>query len=637
MAEQLTEEHYRTLFESIDQGFCTIEVLFDDRGEPLDYRFLDVNRAFEQQTGLRNVVGRRMRELVPAHEEHWFQVYGEVARTGKPVRFDQGAAGLGRWYDVYAFRIDDPALRRVAILFNDVTARKHAEQALYASEARYRALAHATTNSIYRLSADGTRLLEVYGGSLAQHVHTENPRSSWLEDYVHPDDRERARQAWFVAVTNGTNLDIELRGRLGGGSWGWLLARAAPVRNASDEIVEWIGSATDVTARKEADERLRRSQANHEAARRDAERANRAKDEFLAMLGHELRNPLAPILTALQLMRLRGRNSREQDILERQVKHLTRMVDDLLDVSRITRGKIELQKKPTELREVVLRAMEVAGPMLEQRQDRVDVEVPRRGVAIDVDRDRMAQVLSNLLTNAAKYSEHGSRIVVTGQRHGGVVRISVKDEGIGIAPEMLGTIFDAFVQQPQSLERAGGGLGLGLAIVRSLVAAHGGSVRAESEGLNRGSEFIVELPAVDGADTAQRDEELRPIHARTPQRILIVDDNEDAADMLRAALDQIGYVVDVALDGPSALAHVERFRPDTILLDIGLPGMDGYEVARRLRSTQSGRSGPRLLALTGYGQEADRQRAIEAGFDHHLVKPISLDQLERLIEQHAPH
>ena len=635
MRTPFKHNHYRTLFESLDQGFCTIEVLFDDDDQPYDYRFIDVNHNFEEQTGLHDPVGHRMRELAPLHEEHWFEVYGRVARTGMPERFEQEAAALGRWYDVYAFRVDDPALHRVAILFSDITARRRAERALHASEVRFRALAHATTNSRFRFSADGVRQLEVYGGSVAPHFHTSPPSTSWLEEYVHPDDRERVRDAWFAAVTTGTEFELEHRGRFAPKSWGWVLSRAVPVLDEQGTIMEWIGSATDITARKEAEERLRLSEAAHETARRVAERANRTKDEFLAMLGHELRNPLAPMSTALQVMRLRGSVSREQKVLERQVSHLARLVDDLLDVSRITRGVIELQKRPVELSDIVARAVELAGPVLEQRHDYIDVQVPRAGAGISADPDRMAQVLANLLTNAAKYSEPGSRILVSGRRNGDTVRVSVKDEGIGIAPEMLGSVFEAFVQHPQSIDRAHGGLGLGLAIVRSLVSAHGGTVGVESGGLNHGSEFIVELPAVDVPGEAAVDSETSPQHPRTAaggQRILVVDDNEDAANMLRIALQELGHVVEVAFDGPSALARAKRFHPSTALLDIGLPVMDGYEVARRLRSMRAPSDPVRLLAVTGYGQEADRQRALDAGFEHHLVKPIDLDQLARLIE-----
>jgi len=387
MPTQFTEEHYRTLFESIDLGFCTIEVLFDHAGHPVDYRFLDVNRAFEQQTGLRDAVGRRMRELAPQHEEHWFQTYGRVALTGEAVRFEHGAAALGRWYEVYAFRVSDPAQRRVAILFTDVAARKRAEEALHASETRYRALAHATSNSLFRISADGVRLLEVSGGRVTPHESANVPSSSWLEDYVHPEDLARTREAWTAAVASQRTYELEHRALFADGSTGWVLSRAVAVRNDAGAVVEWIGSATDITARKDAEEALRRSQADHEAARLQAERANRAKDEFLAMLGHELRNPLSPMLTALQLMRLRGIASREQEVLERQVTHLTRLVDDLLDVSRIARGHIELRRRPIEFGQVVVRAMELVGPLVEQRRNLVTLDVPEQGLGIDADPD----------------------------------------------------------------------------------------------------------------------------------------------------------------------------------------------------------------------------------------------------------
>jgi CheY-like chemotaxis protein len=248
----------------------------------------------------------------------------------------------------------------------------------------------------------------------------------------------------------------------------------------------------------------------------------------------------------------------------------------------------------------------------------------------------MAQVVANLLTNAAKYSEIGSRIVIRGERAGDVVRISVTDEGIGLTDEMLDAVFEPFVQQPQSLERSGGGLGLGLAIVRNIVTAHGGTVRAESGGIGRGAEFIIELPAVDVASpTHDEVEPLVPATGVPQERVLVVDDNRDTADMLRTALERLGHIVEVAFDGPSALARAEAFRPSTVLLDIGLPVMDGYEVARRLRTGYSGRDSVRLLALTGYGQEEDRRRAREAGFEHHLVKPIDLDHLRTILESDA--
>ena len=376
-------------------------------------------------------------------------------------------------------------------------------------------------------------------------------------------------------------------------------------------------------------------------ARERAEEGAQAKDEFLAMLGHELRNPLSPILTALQLMRLKNQSSREQDIIERQVASLMRLVDDLLDVSRITRGKIELRTTRVELAEVAARAIEMSSPSLEKKRQRLQVDIPSVGCVVNADPSRLAQVLANLLTNASKYSDTETEIVFTGGRENGDIRISVRDRGIGIAPEMLAVVFDIFVQNRQSLERSQGGLGLGLAIVRSLVGLHGGTVTAHSEGEGMGSEFVVRLPHAQGAAMlapaahrlASIDGLRRSNHA--PARVLVVDDNDDATMVMSEALDSLGYEVRTAPDGPTALRIAAEFKPQIALLDIGLPVMDGYELARQLQAD----AGPvtlRLIAVTGYGQREDERRSREAGFEAHLVKPIALRQLQQLFENLRP-
>jgi PAS domain S-box-containing protein len=375
------------------------------------------------------------------------------------------------------------------------------------------------------------------------------------------------------------------------------------------------------------------------SARREADSANRAKDEFLAMLGHELRNPLAPILTALQLMQLRGsqETERERTLIERQVKHLVRLVDDLLDVSRVTRGKIELKQERVELAEVVTAAIELASPLLEQREHTLTVEVPRSGLPLDADPTRLAQVFSNLLTNAAKYTEPRGRISVVATHEGAEVVVKVRDNGTGIAPETLPRVFDLFVQESQTLDRSQGGLGLGLAIVRNIVTLHGGKVEVSSAGQGLGSEFTVRLPLAEaGAIPAEprpsRVEPRPPEPEAVPTRILVVDDNRDAADMLADALMVLGCESRVAYDGPSALNVAAEFQPTLALLDIGLPVMDGYELARRLRE-QRPDPGFRLVAVTGYGQESDRQRSLSAGFDAHLVKPLDFDVLDSLLKR----
>jgi signal transduction histidine kinase/CheY-like chemotaxis protein len=368
-------------------------------------------------------------------------------------------------------------------------------------------------------------------------------------------------------------------------------------------------------------------------ARQAAEDANRAKDEFLAMLGHELRNPLAPILTALQLLRLRGvqAGERERVVIERQVRHLVGLVDDLLDVSRITRGKIRLTRVRTRLSDAVAKGIELASPLLEQHQHDLAVAVPTEGLGVLGDPDRLAQVVSNLLTNAAKYTPPGGQIRVSAICDGDEVVLRVRDTGIGIDSQMLPHVFDLFTQDRQAIDRAQGGLGLGLAIVRSLVKLHGGSVAAYSEGRGRGSEFVVRLPyvAVD-APLQEQDQRDVPVSAPSGVRVLVVDDNEDAALMLCDALGQAGHETATAHDGPAALDLAARFKPSIALLDLGLPVMDGFELARQIRSSHELMS-MRLVAVTGYGQEHDRNRTRSAGFDAHLVKPVDIHAVTDLI------
>lgn len=399
-----------------------------------------------------------------------------------------------------------------------------------------------------------------------------------------------------------------------------------PLRGITGSIDGILVTAFDVT-----DEVLARREMNR--LRSEAETASRTKDEFLAMLSHELRNPLAPIVTSLRLMRLNGQQSREIDILERQAGHLTRLVDDLLDVSRITRHKIDLRKRRMELADAVDKALEMVTPLLEERQHVVDVrQVARSGLAVEADPERLAQVVSNLLTNAAKYSEPGSRITLKTDRQRDWLRLTVKDEGVGIVPEMLDKLFELFVQQPQTIDRSAGGLGLGLAIVRHLTELHGGRAYASSAGRGMGSEFTIELPPATQAERAYDTPSNTPIAmpAASAKRILVVDDNRDAANTLGYLLRHLGHQVAIAHDAAACFSVALDIQPDVALVDIGLPGLDGYEVAKQLREQYAGRP-LTLIAVTGYGLEADRQRSAQAGFDHHLVKPVDLAALASLI------
>ncbi|WP_158501558.1 CHASE domain-containing protein [Vitiosangium sp. GDMCC 1.1324] len=381
---------------------------------------------------------------------------------------------------------------------------------------------------------------------------------------------------------------------------------------------------------------LRMALAERDCVEAQLREADRRKDDFLAMLAHELRNPLAPVLTAVQLMERKEQSGqdthRERDVVERQVHHMRRLVDDLLDVSRVTRGKIQLQKRPLELVAAVGRALEMTRPFAESRGHSLRLELPDGPLWAEADPVRLEQVLTNLLHNAAKYSEPGGRITLTLAREADEAVVRVADTGMGIPSEALPHLFEPFMQVARTLDRAQGGLGLGLTLVKRLVELHGGCVEVESGGVGQGSVFTVRLPLLTQERVPVVTEDVRP-EQEVPskgRRVLVVDDNVDAAELLGEVLEMDGHHVTVVHDGTTALKCMEALQPEVVFLDIGLPGLDGYEVARRIRQGPGG-EGLRLVAITGYGQATDRQRSREAGFDAHLVKPVELDRVRALV------
>jgi signal transduction histidine kinase len=384
----------------------------------------------------------------------------------------------------------------------------------------------------------------------------------------------------------------------------------------------------------------------YELARQEcdrAEEANRAKDEFLAILGHELRNPLAPILTALELMRTRAGDValEERGVIERQLHHMVRLVDDLLDVARITRGALRLSRSRVELLRPVKKAIEMASPMLDARAHRLVVSVPQQGLLVEVDVHRVAQAIANLLMNAAKYTPPGGSIELSAsvREEDEHVLLQVRDNGVGIEPALLGRIFEPFVQRRQALDRSHGGLGLGLTIARRLVELHGGTLAAASAGVGQGSTFTIDLAlAASGALEAGSPESKAPRSWPAlggAVRVLVVDDNVDAAELLAEALRIHGHVVGVAHDGPAALTLADELHPELALLDIGLPVMDGFDLAQRLKRSLAPHA-PKFVAITGYGQPSDRARSKQAGFDEHLVKPIDLARLNTIVRSVRP-
>jgi signal transduction histidine kinase/ActR/RegA family two-component response regulator len=405
-----------------------------------------------------------------------------------------------------------------------------------------------------------------------------------------------------------------------------VFSRAIPLIDESDAVSEWIGAASDITARHQDREALLRQQ-------RELEAADQQKNEFLAMLAHELRNPLAPIRNSGEVL---ARTLARDPIalgavhtIERQVTHLTRLVDDLLDVSRITQGRIELRRQHANVADLVSRALETVGPLAQRKQQRVIANPASAPMTVNVDPERIVQCLANVLTNANKFTEFGGEIRVETGMDGGFARITVSDDGVGIAPDLLPRVFDLFVQGTRTLDRSQGGLGIGLSIVRRLVEMHGGDVAVESAGEGMGTRVTIRLPL---AETAGATVDSTAVPKAKPRRILVVDDNEDAANSLAMVLAIDGHETATAFNGLQALERTRAFKPDVVLLDIGLPGIDGYEVAHRIQASGAGRT-MRLVALTGYGQEEDREKARLAGFADHLVKPVEYATLQRAIAE----
>lgn len=384
-------------------------------------------------------------------------------------------------------------------------------------------------------------------------------------------------------------------------------------------------------------EQLRKSEERLRQNAADLSEANRRKTEFLAMLAHELRNPLAPITNALQIIRKTVGNAPAvasvTDIMERQVDHMVKLVDDLLDVNRISQGKIDLRRERIDVTTVVCDAVETVRPLSERRAQDLTVSLPPEPIFLDADPLRLAQVLVNLLNNAIKFTEKGGRIQLTVERQGRLAQISVRDSGIGLAPDQLPLVFDMFMQVNASLERTAGGLGIGLTLVKSLVEMHGGTVEARSAGMGHGSEFVVRIPiAIEESASQRTDSSIRATRSAGVRRVLIVDDNDDAARSMSMLLTLDGIETLTAHDGIEAVDAAATFRPDLVLLDIGLPRLNGYDVARQLRQQSRGKTMV-LVALTGWGQEEDRAKSRSAGFDGHMVKPLDPDALMKLLAE----
>jgi PAS domain S-box-containing protein len=601
----------RDFLEGLFEGFVAYDT---------DWRMTHMNGAAERLLGRRReeVLGKTWHEAFPhAIGNPVDQMYQRVMRSRQPERMEYFYEHYGRWFGISASPVKTGG---VAVYFRDASELKQREEA----QARLAAIVESSDDAIVSKSLDGViqswnaGAQRLFGWSaeeaIGQSILIVIPRERHAEEAALLERLRRGeRIEHFETVRvakDGRRIDVALT--------------VSPVRDGSGRIIGASKVGRDITERKRV--------------LRALEEASRQKDNFLAMLAHELRNPLAPVRNSLQLLRMIDPASEPAEqaraIMERQVDHLVRLVDDLMDVSRITRGKIEMRKEPHDLGSIVLSAIETSRPAIEAGRHQFTLSLPAEPVVVEADFVRLTQVIANLLNNAAKYTDNGGHISLVAEREAAEAVIRVRDDGIGIAPQMMPRLFEMFAQAEDSLSHSRGGLGIGLALSRKLVELHGGRITAHSAGRGAGTEVMVRLPVFDPASRSARSRQVsRAPQARSAgrRRVLVVDDNVDAARTLQALLRELGHDVEVAHDGGSALAAARERRPEVVLLDLNMPDMDGVELARTLRR-QPGFHEVRFAAVTGLGQEADRRRTREAGFDVHLVKPLSPDDLRRVLE-----
>jgi PAS domain S-box-containing protein len=636
-----SEARYRTLFDSIDEGFCVIEVILDAEGRCIDYRFLETNPAFERHTGLANASGRTARELIPGLEGHWFETYGRVASSGIGERFVEHSPAMGRWFEVDAFRIGEPEARRVALLFTDITDRKRVEDRLRTSEERFRIAAEALEGIIYEydLKANTVErsrgLFEVIG-----HRPEEIPTTGdWWQEQIHPDDRGPVLRDFERRLPKGGPFVMEYRVRHRDGRWLDVLDRALIILDDSGEPARVIGCTVDITSRKRAEQAMAE-------ARRQAEAANRAKSEFLANMSHEIRTPMTAILGYADILAAHLQDPGDLDCVEtirRNGRFLIQIINDILDLSKIEAGKLEIQPERFEPHRVV-----------EEVQSLMDVRAREKGLPIRVEYDgpvpetiesdptRLRQVLINLVGNAIKFTEAGEvRVVVRHDPNVGQLAFNVEDSGIGMSVEQQRQLFRPFSQVDGGMTRRFGGSGLGLVICKRLIEMLGGEITVQSSP-GRGSRFSfgVATGPIEGVPMVRPGKEAAAPPAgkveRVPRiggRVLVVDDRPDIRHVARHLLHRAGVEVVDAPDGRQALDELEQAdrlgRPfDAVVLDVQMPVMDGFETVSRLRKL--GFDLP-VIALTAHAMEGDRDRILKAGFDDHLAKPIDGGALVRVL------
>jgi len=646
------ELHHRVL-EHINAGFCVIQVLFEGE-QAVDYRFIEVNDAFERHTGLKGAQGKRMTALEPQHERDWFRIFGEVARTGQPAQFEMEARALGRSFAVDAVRVGDPGENKLGVLFFDVTARKQIEVELGESEARFSALADGLPMPVWVLDERGharfvnSAFSEFFGGD-----ETRVPEDVW-RGLVHPDDASVFEYELQEALTVQRSMHALVRARRADGQWRWLEMNARPRFSRMGRFIGLAGSSPDVTERREIELAREELLQSERAARSAAESMARLKDEFLATLSHELRTPLTTILGWSELLLQRVDNTsplfKGLNVIASSATAQKRLISDMLDLSSMLLGKVQLEVEVLDLRTQLGDALGAQEPVAEGKALDVSLQLPDQPCLVLGDATRLQQVFWNLLSNAIKFTPAEGRIEAQVRADGGYWTITLRDTGDGIAPEFLHHLFSRFRQADGTTTRRHGGLGLGLAIVQQLVELHGGTISAASDGHGHGSTFTVRLPQYlpDADRRPLREVFSGPILDPTvvepyPLRglhVLAVDDQPEVLEYLRRMLEEQGASVSAVSSAGEALALLAdsgHLQYQVMLTDIGMPGMDGYGLMRTLREDMGvAATDLPAVAVTALARADDRRRALASGFQEHVAKPYSVAQLVSAVRSVQP-
>jgi PAS domain S-box-containing protein len=619
---RLSEERFRLLIDSV-RDYAIF--MLDPDGHVLTW-----NLGAESIKGYKphEIIGRHFSTFYPreAIDRQWPQF--ELKMAAEQGRFEDESwrvrkDGTRFWANVIITALRDPdgRLSGFAKITRDLTERKKHEEHLRRSEERFRLLVESVHDyAIYMLDPTGHVVSWNRGAErIKGYTATEAIGLHFSKFFLASDIEMKIPEQELADALRQGSVECEAWRVRKNGERFWASVTLTALLDDRGQHRGFAKITRDLTQRRQIEQ---------------LQESNRRINEFLAMLAHELRNPLAPIRNAVTVMQIANVQDDSinwsRDVIDRQVTHLTRLVDDLLDISRITSGKITLQSHPVDVNEIAARAVEVARPLIDSRRHTLSLEAAAERIVVDADTTRLAQVIVNLLNNAAKYTPEGGKIWLTTSRDGDTARISVRDNGLGISDTLLPKVFDLFAQGERSLARSEGGLGIGLTLARRIVEMHRGTIEAKSDGLNRGSELIVRLPIAAFRTGTSGAGQSPQVSASRVRRILVVDDNEDSAQTMAMMLELAGHRTTVAHDGMEALAAVRRSKPHIVLLDLGLPEMDGFEVARRIRADLA-LDDVILVAMTGYGHEEDRRRTAAAGFTHHLVKPVDPAALMRVI------